>query len=105
MIRDALILAAGRGRPVGEPDVPNCLAAVGGVPLVLRTLRGLGRAGIRRVGIVLGWQGELLRRQIEALYASEPGLPAELQFFENPGWDRPNGLSVLAARPFVTERT
>jgi 2-aminoethylphosphonate-pyruvate transaminase len=87
---------------VGEPDVPNCLAPVGGVPLLLRTLRALARAGIRRAGIVIGWQGELLRRRLEAL--AEPGLP-ELQIFENPGWDRPNGLSVLAARAFVTERT
>src|SRR2546421_1966225 len=103
MIRDALILAAGRGRPVAGPEVPNCLALVGGAPLVLRPLRALARAGIRRVGVTLGWQGEALRRRIEALAAAEPGLPDELLFFENQHWDKPNGLSVLAARRFVTE--
>jgi 2-aminoethylphosphonate-pyruvate transaminase len=36
--------------------------------------------------------------------AHEPNLP-EVVFFENPAWQRPNGLSVLAARSFVTERT
>src|SRR5207237_5057826 len=74
-------------------------------PLVLRTLRALARAGIRRVAVTLGWQGEALRRRIEALAAAEPGLPDELLFFENQHWDKPNGLSVLAARRFVTERT
>jgi 2-aminoethylphosphonate-pyruvate transaminase len=105
MIRDALILAAGRGRPVGEAEVPNCLSVVGGIPLILRTLRVLGRAGIRRVGMVIGWHGELLRSRVEALCTGETGLPPELIFFDNPHWDRPNGCSVLAARRFVSERT
>ena len=29
----------------------------------------------------------------------------EIVFFDNPAWERPNGLSVLAARKFITERT
>jgi 2-aminoethylphosphonate-pyruvate transaminase len=104
MIRHALILAAGRGRPVAEPDVPNCLAHVAGVPLILRTLRVLAQAGIRRAAIAVGWQAELVRRRVEAICAEERGLP-ELSFFENLRWDAPNGLSVLAARRFITERT
>ena len=32
-------------------------------------------------------------------------LKRRVVFFENPEWDGPNGLSVLAARAFVTERT
>ena len=105
MVRHALILAAGRGRPVADPETPNCLASVAGVPLILRTLRALASAGIRRVGIVVGWKGAALRRRIETLCASEPGLSLEVLFFDNPDWDKPNGLSVLAARSFVTERT
>jgi 2-aminoethylphosphonate-pyruvate transaminase len=104
MIRQALILAAGKGRPVAEADLPNCLATVGGVPLILRTLRVLGRAGIKRAAIALGWHGELVMRRIESLCAGQPGLP-ELSFFDNPRWDGPNGLSVLASRRFLTERT
>jgi 2-aminoethylphosphonate-pyruvate transaminase len=107
MIRQALILAAGRGRPVADPDVPNCLAVVGGAPLILRSLRVLRRAGIRRVAITVGWQGALTRRRIQELCAAEPvgQVPADLVFFDNPDWDRPNGLSVQAARRFVTEPT
>jgi 2-aminoethylphosphonate-pyruvate transaminase len=105
MIRQALILAAGRGRPVADPDVPNCLAAVGGIPLIVRTLRVLRRAGVRRVGITVGWQGALLRRRIQELCAAEPAgvLPAEVICLDNTDWDKPNGLSVQAARRFVTE--
>ena len=105
MVRHALILAAGRGRPVADSQTPNCISAVAGVPLILRTLRGLASAGIRRVGIVVGWKGDELRRRIEALCASEHGLPSEILFFNNPSWEKPNGLSLLAARSFVTERT
>jgi 2-aminoethylphosphonate-pyruvate transaminase len=107
MIRQALILAAGRGRPVADADVPNCLASVGGTPLILRALRVLRRAGIRRVAITVGWQAPLTRRRIQELCAAEPvgQVPADLFFFDNPDWDQPNGLSVQVARRFVTEPT
>jgi 1L-myo-inositol 1-phosphate cytidylyltransferase len=103
-IRQAVILAAGRGRSVGEPNVVNCLSTVGGVPLILRTLRMLGAAGIKRAAIVAGFDSPHLRREVEGMKRAEPSLP-EVVFIENPAWDRPNGLSVLAARKFVSERT
>ena len=110
MLRQALILAAGRGRPVADPDMPNCLATVGGLPLLARTLSQLARCGIRRVGVTLGWQGVLVRRRLEQLRAAaasgdDDAWPADLQLFDNADWDRPNGLSVLAARRFITEPT
>jgi 2-aminoethylphosphonate-pyruvate transaminase len=107
MLRQALVLAAGRGRPVADPDIPNCLAEVGGTPVLLRTLRGLCRLGIRRVALTVGWQAPLLRRRLAELQAAaEPGeLPPDIQCFDNPDWDQPNGLSVLVARRFVTEPT
>ncbi len=105
MIRDAVILAAGRGRQVGAPGQPNCLTTVGGAPLILRTLRVLKRAGIHRVAITIGFGAEDLRRRVDSLVAKEPALPSEIVFFENAAWDKPNGRSVLAARAFVTERT
>jgi 2-aminoethylphosphonate-pyruvate transaminase len=104
MIRHALILAAGRGRPVGDPETPNCLAVVGEMPLVQRTLRVLAAAGVRRAAIVVGWKGAEVRQRVEASCGTERGLP-EVVFFDNPAWDGPNGLSVLAARAFVTEPT
>jgi 2-aminoethylphosphonate-pyruvate transaminase len=105
MLRQALILAAGRGRPVAEPDMPNCLATVGGMPLLARTLRLLARCGVRRVGVTVGWQGVLVRRRLEELRAGSGDAWPDVQCFDNPDWDRPNGLSVLAARRFLTEPT
>lgn len=104
-IRRALILAAGRGIPVGDGRIPNCLAEVGGIPILERTLGVLARAGIRKVGITVGWQGAEVRRRMPTLLAAEPGLDLEVTFFENQAWDRPNGISVQAARSFLTERT
>src|SRR5207247_1031238 len=57
------------------------------------------------VGITVGWKGDLLRRRIEELCAGVAGLPPEISFHDNARWEGPNGLSVLAARRFVTERT
>jgi len=103
-IRQALILAAGRGRPVAEAGTANCLVKVGSSPLLARTLRVLASAGIRRVGITLGFDAQNVRKEVEAMRRVEASLP-DVTFFENPAWERPNGLSVLAARTFITERT
>jgi 2-aminoethylphosphonate aminotransferase len=103
-IRHALILAAGRGRPVAESETANCLTKVGGSPLLLRTLRVLAGAGIRRVAITLGFDAQRVRKEVEAMKGAASDLP-EIIFFDNSAWERPNGLSVLAARKFITERT
>jgi 2-aminoethylphosphonate-pyruvate transaminase len=103
-IRQALILAAGHGRAVAEPVTANCLAKVGSIPLLLRSLRVLASVGIRRVAITLGFDAQHVRKEIETMKRAESDLP-ELVFFDNPAWEKPNGLSVLAARKFITERT
>jgi 2-aminoethylphosphonate-pyruvate transaminase len=89
---------------VAGPGTANCLAKVGSAPLLLRTLRVLAGVGIRRVAITLGFDAQRVRKEIEAMKRAESDLP-ELVFFDNPAWERPNGLSVLAAREFITERT
>jgi 2-aminoethylphosphonate-pyruvate transaminase len=103
-IRQALILAAGRGRPVAESGTANCLVKVGGIPLLLRTLRVLAGAGIRRVAITLGFDAQRVRKEVEAMKRAESDLP-DVVFFDNPAWERPNGASVLAAGKFISERT
>ncbi|MES1157711.1 MAG: aminotransferase class V-fold PLP-dependent enzyme [Haliangium ochraceum] len=105
MITRGLILAAGRGMRIGEHDGPNCLGRVGRHSLIERTLQVLAGAGIRRVAITLGWQGDLLRRFLADRADLQARLGISLSFFENPAWEKPNGLSVQAARPFITEAT
>ncbi|MGD0835732.1 MAG: aminotransferase class V-fold PLP-dependent enzyme [Polyangia bacterium] len=89
---------------MAEPGLPNCLAQVGRLSLIHRALRVVGAAGMRRVAITVGYQEERVKREVESLRRSEPQLP-EVVFFSNPAWDAPNGLSVLAAREFLSERT
>jgi 2-aminoethylphosphonate-pyruvate transaminase len=105
MITRALILAAGKGTPIGEEGVPNCLATVGGQSLLERTLALLETVGIQKIGITVGYGGAAVRRHVARSARLAPGLERRVSFFENPEWDGPNGLSVLAARAFVTERT
>ena len=104
MITRAVVLAAGRGAPIGDHQGPTCLARVGRHSLIERTLRVLAAAGVRRVAIVVGWHGELLRRHLADQRDLLARLGVEVRFFETPGWEKPNGLSVRAARDFVTER-
>ena len=103
-IRHAIILAAGCECPAAEKELPNCLAKVGGIPLLARTLRVLGASGISKAAIVLGFEAMQIRRAVADMRAADPALP-EVVFFDNPAWKGPNGLSVLAARSFMVERT
>ncbi len=105
MITRALILAAGRGIAIGEDGVPNCLAAVGGASLLERTLGLLEAIGIQKIGLTLGYDGAAIRRHVAGSARLGAALKRRIVFFENAEWDGPNGLSVLAARAFVTERT
>lgn len=105
MITRALILAAGKGIPIGEDGVPNCLAAVGGPSLLERTLGLLEAIGIQKIALTVGYNGGAIRRHVAGSARLGAALKRRIVFFENAEWDGPNGLSVLAARAFVTERT
>jgi 2-aminoethylphosphonate-pyruvate transaminase len=105
VISRALILAAGQGVPIGDREVPNCLARVGRHTLLRRTLAVLGRAGIRQVAITVGWQGGLVRHAVATERSMLESLEMDVTFFENPDWKKANGRSVEVARSFVTERT
>src|SRR5262245_25799195 len=105
MITRALILAAGKGLKVGDHAGPNCLATLGRCTLIERTLQVLESLGIQKVGIVVGYEGALLRKHVAASSVVPGAFKRNITFFENERFERPNGLSVLAARAFVTERT
>jgi choline kinase len=76
VITRALILAAGKGVAIGDPDTPNCLAPVGGRALLDRTLALLDAVGIQKIGIVVGYGGAAIRRHVAAL-------GRRVAFFEN----------------------
>lgn len=74
------------------------------MPLIERTLRTLAKAGIAEVGIVTGWRHELVEEGVRAVLQRAAHLGVRVSFFHNAEWEKPNGLSVCAARSFVTER-
>src|ERR1700690_929562 len=105
MITRALILAAGRGVSIGEDGVPNCLTQVGSVSLLERTITLLLGVGIQQLAVTVGYGGAAVRRHVATSTRLPSGAKRRVTFFENPDWQGPNGLSVLSAQSFVTERT
>jgi len=91
----ALILAAGQGSRLGKLTSlrPKSLLRVAGAPLLGRILRGLKKAGLQEIWIVIGYKGDMVREQIGENYA---GL--NIQFIEAKRWKKGNLYSLLAAQ-------
>ena len=68
----AIILAAGMGRRLGEKtrDNTKCMVEVNGVKLIDRLLGQLAGLDLQRVIIVVGYKGKELREYIESTYLS-----------------------------------
>ena len=107
MIRDAVILAAGKGTRLraADDDLPKPLHRIGGVPLIQRTILTLAAAGVTRVVVVTGFGADQIRAAVtgDPAYAAA-GVAVELA--HNPEFEKSNGISVLvggalAGGPFV----
>ena len=61
----AVLLAAGAGSRLGGK--PKCLLELDGIPLILRQLRALGKAGVDQVVAVLGHYADLIEPVIRNL--------------------------------------
>jgi histidinol-phosphate aminotransferase len=97
-IERAVVLAAGRGsRLVSGATFPKPLKLVAGTPLLVRILRTLATEGVREAVVVVGYQGEQIRRAL----AGDPTLGLSVTFVDNPHWEKSNGISLLQAAPFV----
>ncbi len=70
----AIILAAGKGKRMAS-DLPKVLVPVCGRPMIRYVIDALRTAGIERMLIVVGYRGDLVRREL----ASEPGLEFVVQ--------------------------
>ena len=98
-VSDAVILMAGIGsrlRSTGN-EVPKPLIQIAGRPVFSYTIDALKIAGIKTVHIVTGFNRDA------ALAGLKPLIPTEMQLhaIHNPDWKRQNGISVLAAQPYV----
>jgi len=100
--RTGVILAAGFGSRLAgtreETDLKP-LTPVAGTPLLIRTLDSLETAGCTRAVIVVGYGMETVQAEIQDRYDG----PLSLTFAVNENYDLQNGVSVLAAEPYVNE--
>jgi 1L-myo-inositol 1-phosphate cytidylyltransferase len=98
--RTGIILAAGFGsRLAGTHDATDLkpLTPVAGTPLLIRTLNSLEVAGCSRAVIVVGYGMETVQGEIQDRYEG----PLSLTFAVNEHYDLQNGVSVLAAEPYI----
>ncbi|MCS7177087.1 MAG: NTP transferase domain-containing protein [Candidatus Kapabacteria bacterium] len=97
-MKQAVIIAAGLGsRLASFTHTPKPLLPVGGVPLLFWALKGAEQAGCQEAVIVLGFRAEEVREYVQAQYRGK----LRLRMAYNPFYEKQNGLSVLAARPYV----
>lgn len=90
----AIILAAGMGRRLGEltKDNTKCMVPVNGVRLIDRLLGQLAKQSLERVVIVVGYKGQELRNYIGHRYDGQ----LQIEFVENPYYDKTNNIYSLA---------
>ena len=97
----AIILAAGMGRRLGELTKENtkCMVPVNGVRLIDRLLGQLSQLSLNRIIIVVGYKGKELRDYIESAYLSpltSHHSPLIIEFAENPIYDKTNNIYSLS---------
>ena len=90
----AIILAAGMGRRLGEytKDNTKCMLPVNGVRLIDRLLTKLCKLELNRVVIVIGYQGQNLIDYIGNRYDRQ----LKIEYIENPIYDKTNNIYSLA---------
>ncbi|HZF94153.1 MAG TPA: NTP transferase domain-containing protein [Allosphingosinicella sp.] len=96
-----LIIAAGLGSRLRSRAASKPLAQVAGRPLIEHIVRRARAGGASRFVIVTGYSPEPIEAFAAELAARE-GL--EIETVRNEEWERPNGLSVLAAAPKLERR-
>lgn len=90
----ALILAAGMGRRLGEYTRNNtkCMLPVNGVRLIDRLLTQLSRLQLSRIVIVVGYEGDNLMEYIGKRYDEH----LSIEYVRNPVYDKTNNIYSLA---------
>ncbi len=90
----ALILAAGMGRRLGELTQNNtkCMVEVNGVRLIDRVINQLARLHLSRLVLVVGYEGQKLMDYIGNRYDDV----LKIEYIHNPIYDKTNNIYSLA---------
>lgn len=97
----AIILAAGMGRRLGEFTSENtkCMLKVNGIRLIDRMLKQLNDYRLSRIVIVTGYEGKKLQDYVMQHYPDYP-----IEFVNNPVYDKTNNIySLWLAREKMAE--
>ncbi len=97
----AIILAAGMGRRLGEFTANNtkCMVEVNGIRLIDRLITQLKSLSLSRIIIVIGYEGEKLKAYINSKYPND-----HIVFVQNPIYDKTNNIySLWLAKAFIEE--
>lgn len=91
MIKRAILIAAGRGKRLGNhtDEVPKCMVQVGARPILGWVWQALASVGVEELVVIRGYRGDVLERGARGL-----GLP--VRFVDNPAWADNNVLLSLA---------
>ena len=89
-----VIIAAGQGSRLQSLAPSKPLAEIAGRPLIEHVIARARAGGASEFIVVTGYEAEGIERFLSSLAASE-GL--SIAVARNPEWQRPNGLSVVAA--------
>jgi bifunctional UDP-N-acetylglucosamine pyrophosphorylase/glucosamine-1-phosphate N-acetyltransferase/UDP-N-acetylglucosamine pyrophosphorylase len=89
----AIILAAGKGKRMAS-ELPKVLVPVCGRPMIRYVIDAVQQAGVKRILVVIGYRGDLVRREL----AGESGI----EFVEQTE-QRGTGHAVMMCRPHLAE--
>ena len=89
----AIILAAGMGRRLGELTKNNtkCMVEVNGVKLIDRVMTYLSHLDLKRIVIVVGYQAKNLKDYVDSQYHN-----LNIEYVDNPIYDKTNNIYSLA---------
>lgn len=90
---DAVIIAAGFGSRISALSDSKPLTPVAGIPLIELGIRQLAAAGVTRVVVVTGHEGERVEAFLASL-ARRTGMAIHAERVSD--WSKPNGFSVIA---------
>lgn len=96
----AMVLAAGMGRRMGKYTAENtkCMIEVGGVTLIKRVVSALKKAGINHLIMVIGYEGDKLRK-----YIDENITDMTVEYIYNYDYETTNNIySLYMARDYLT---
>lgn len=88
----AIILAAGMGRRLGEytQDNTKCMLEVNGIRLIDRALETLHNVNVSRVVLVVGYKGQNVKDYVGTNYKGTP-----IEYVDNPVYDKTNNIYSL----------